>query len=1755
MTIEIPLNTFYVKQPVTEAVNISPLFKDLPLSTEETFEVAEGNKENCFVLSGSVPNYPEYGAAELDGGYLSLYCKDITSLQARQNPKLKGYILRPHVEILEGGYTLAHVSGNTDKPQIGQLLNTYYVNPVNPAAYLSEEFEGASSGFQDSVTRTGGGGSVTFSGPYITKEDYRSALAQAGAVFDEKEFEQHLVTIGYNAYPASSRRWERAPDKGTGFAGMYWTDTGAGDWDNSTLDINIQFGVPRKWYIRPGPESYGFTRTSWAKAWDGGLGDYKYHRFSMDDYSDYLRYKYQQVSMNNFDNQGEVTQSNTLFSDFYATRNVGNPFQSNISDPLILSSIDFTTEKSLNEGQSMRMYNNWGYSLENHVIQEGVGISGNLNPQCVRASIYNLPMAPFPFDLGRATVNSELTDANYQNHINPNSVLGEIRMPINIAKLGEMIHLNADRATSVDTLHSYFYDADINPDATLTTPYTNHEQTLLRSVVVTFSNYKPKVEHTTVDKFIAYGLERFYSGKDTENIVGGFVFGRPNSEVQASYGSKYRGEGVNVWPLPVGQIGQANDGTGTGLVATSGQRGLLSGGIHKINGQTGSGAPYDYNLEHCDALTWGVTANATGTYDDDQVLRTVSMPMNTWTTCRIFIDPDQPNNFGSTTKRPYAVSGAQNPTMSSYKDTGVPMRVLFETQSETTQMVTMSGSTVISASGALVDAAVTNLPFIDVFFPIGNSKVSRGVEGTNYPKGGANYTFRDKPEWYPQHMTIWVQNFPWITGYNGDGTAPQLYRTFYWGDDTQYPEGSVMETEVFIDSLKLFNFTPSINNLSVGHSAGGRATFKPIDHYSPLQVQISGTSAQDYKNAWVGSHPINITGNVNLTNTSADVTIVADNIVDVTMLDNFGTVTITDTTGSDSYIPAGTTISSFNNNDAFTMSAAATSTQTATSVVFTSTGTTRPPINRANLTNYNTGQFLVFGLDGKDYLPLDTSATYGAGYILCNNYLTENFEEAKSNSLLPRKTDHYNGLSAGGALLSWPNAGPYSITNDVYTKLGSQLYGGGNYNVGTLASPDATTASPGGNISGAIFQVQDAAAETLNSISTTTGTTNEFASNDGWRQKGFMYVSVSGADANNGIGFNNWSKREMILCSSKVTNVASVINNDSFDNNNISNNQLKVHTLQPFDFLNEDETYIVYEMGAEEITSGYGSGFKSGLKLDNTNTPNALERLLSFTETLKYADDGKTELFIESKLPNLWICPEKYWFTMLFDSPTTTINRNYSSFCLIGETPETTGSSGLTALSGSTFNEYIYSYNVAAAATGGAAGVYYRMWDLNVASQEQDTVVNDVDYGFGVFSSDNLLAGNAIQGDVEFEKYNYYDVSNVVTVGGVKPTDSVPFMLVHGGDGSKNRSMQFYADDYTTDLTRRPLFYWRFRDEPPLLNNFSVGPAVNVVGEDVDLYSLTSDSLNSVKFTWDEENADDVWYRMLMVDSNTNILDKYHKCITHMPFNESITDLSATPSFTAYNPVSGTSVALTVDSSVKSVIEGQGGYAAYVSGGAADQITLTSTADWRGLQGLDDWTLVVHWTPALNSRGLNQYIIGQTDDFTSSIDNFVMYKHTNDKIIVHFDGVTLNGTTAITCDGKTPVCLIVTNNNGSKNIPRQALYVNGVREDAASLLTVEITGDNDFVIAPDYLGGAANGAQGMIEEVLLYSEEWDVVNNTGEYIYSSANLTEFSGSSSLNDANYSQSARLFAMDYHNFRGSSKKHLGMSSQVGWRTVTV
>ena len=83
----------------------------------------------------------------------------------------------------------------------------------------------------------------------------------------------------------------------------------------------------------------------------------------------------------------------------------------------------------------------------------------------------------------------------------------------------------------------------------------------------------------------------------------------------------------------------------------------------------------------------------------------------------------------------------------------------------------------------------------------------------------------------------------------------------------------------------------------------------------------------------------------------------------------------------------------------------------------------------------------------------------------------------------------------------------------------------------------------------------------------------------------------------------------------------------------------------------------------------------------------------------------------------------------------------------------------------------------------------------------------------------------------------------------------------------------------------RPQYIWEYKDALPTVTDFQVGSAFDVLSPDVNLYELTKQPINNLKFTWSEE-AEDIWYRHLIVNPSGNIENKYHNCSFWAPLNE-----------------------------------------------------------------------------------------------------------------------------------------------------------------------------------------------------------------------------------------------------------------------------
>ena len=1711
MTEKVQRNTFYKRQIVTDALNISPNFKDLPNGTSTTLTLGNTTNKNFAALETTVPDNPTYGSGELVGGYLSLYNSDLSIKSTSRVPNLVGYLIDGQYDLTEASLTIA------PKGDKVTIINSI---PDNPTPIMAENFDGDTSlGY---IPRMVGNAVQNLGEAYLTFQKCKALFKDLGFYTNKTDFDRFTK----NAQKVTIQERSR-------------TQVGL-------VGIKVVFSADRRTFTIPRQELSNFQesmavtmdrsdsvtdailspivnpllRKAFPNATAGSIGaldTYYDHNFDTESANQKGLIDFLPGTMAgpDLDSSPNANENNTIFNDIYATIDNTNAFEATTDNPLLLSNVELSTEKSLNGGQSLRLYHNWGYSALNTTLQNAFGVSGNLNPQVIRASIYNIPAPAYPYDASQNTLSADEPLPGISG--NMSTIVPEISMGMNISKLAPMITLNLSGNTDdFATITDYVDTA---------TPTANNcsafENTFLRSVVVTFSNYKPLPEHTTVDKFLDYGLTNFYTGKEYDNIVGGVVFARYGIDGGA-YGPKNEGDNIIAYTLPVAAIPQVTGSTNNDYTNKN-------VGMAKVNGSAAPGG----ELPNLDKLVWGYQDISDANFAADDQLRYCKLPTNGWFTMRTFIDMFQSNNSGSFVKRIYAPSSSANPSNGGDTDRGAAMRVIFETNEANPQ-----NTGVPSSSGSSVNDSHTNLQFLDIGFPVGKSG---GAAGTNYPAGGTNYSFNDYEQYYPKHMTIWVNNYRWVEGTNDD--APTGANPFGQGDNAITQSGANMEAEVFIDNILFKNFTPEINNATAG-VGNSNIVLKSRQHLSPRTVILSGALGNGTSTfpawsnkAWVRATPLNLTSPVMITSGSPIVKLNATSgSIDATRLENNGHVS--STTGGSSYgastalgismtgagIPANSFVKIIDANtlnivDSGNNPVNATSTGR-TEVTFASSGTKEPYYNIANYYKYNTGQNLLFGFNEKTDLPMPLSANnIGEGYLLFNNFHTLDYDNLKTSQIANDATTAFKNkylATNAGALLSMTD------TNEATDQLGATMFTS-RYVSGTAVGSN--------NLSGSAFLVTGG--ESDNAISLRTGTTN-FLNNDGFTQKGFIRVNVSG---NSGTpNPSNWGKREHVAASVKIMSLAAVNNIDKNTKNDIALNQIKVSDTNIFNYEDPDETYVIYIMGGNISSTADGNRYrKTGLKLDRTRPPD--ENVVTFVQDLQYADDTNTILFSEENLPWLWISPEKYWITLLFDSPTDMITRTYENICTVNTTP----TAGNTA--GTTFNESLYSYDASTIATAGAAALNYNTWDLN-PSADNNTLVLDRDLGYGAYDDETNLGGQALVGKIKYNSYNDYDITPLVRNN--KAGDNIPLLLTSDSlQSDTEETATFYSDDYTTDTNKVPMLFWKYYDSPPVLSNLRVSGPIDI--DAVNLYNLQSQNLSSVNFNWTESNADDVWYRMLMVSESGSIDDKYHSSTMWIPLNEGNVDMSTAPSYTVHNPSAQTSGNCTVGSTVRTRIDGQGGYAPVLNTASTGKVTVP-TATNIGMKDLSEYTLVVHYTPSTADKGNVRYIVTQADDMATADGNFFMFKNSSDKIVVRQGVATfLTGASAITCNDSVPTSIIVRYDSGSTSEVKCELFINGTLE-ASSINNQNVTGSNDFVVGGRFQS-SYTGTTGRVEEVVLYNKAHEIVAQNS-YVYNTRDLEEIDGS-----ANQSFNARVFAADYHNFRGNGPQSIGMTNQISWRPTTV
>ena len=1929
-------NTFYKKQDITTGINIKPTFKDLaeqadPRTGNTTFTLANMNEANVYVLSGTVPDTPEYGNSQLVGGFLSLYCNTISGAENRSDPSLLGYKLQPDITLAEGSYNLAVRSGSTTPtdPIVGSKVAVYNSMPVSMVPMIAETFDSQTS--LGGVSRLGANSVLRLTEPYIQETDLKALLKADGRFTNEEDykyFKRALVPVYHpsdEAYVSSTAgfKYTRTLEPVViGYALEFRNDyrrpvfqptsqnTDDPSWAHASglskvgLLNNAKSTDPNVRY--PGPilkHAVNFIRGISGRGPAPNIGGlmWAYDRvwpFAELDQMNYIQFKKTAAASGDLDQNptavGAGGNSNTIFDTIKATKNSLNPYEAGIDQPLMLSEATLTTENSLNQGQSLRLYHNWGYSPYNSSFQDILGDSLNLNPQCIMASMYNIPYPSFPWDAGMSQITANHSDVNMFGSMR--AVVPEISMGLYVSKLSPNLPLNVSGGY-IDKCGSPYYGgrAITPPDAKRwngtayqsgataqsANNFTNYENTFLRSIVVTFSNYKPLQEHSTLDDFLNYGLDRFYTSQTDNNIVGGYILTTWDMSLVNANDSNKNPSDVNAademwaYPLPVTRIPQVTSSP-TPLGAS---QCFLSGGIGQPLGTAGE------HLNRINTLTWGVTP--TGNQASDRNLRCQKLPLNSWINSRVFTDIFQHNNIGSVLKRPYAASSSSNPTTNDPATSGVPMRVLFETAAQGGDPASPES---FSQYGTTVDDAQVDIPFIDVFFPVGHyndvsctgsagsevitcsssdkihvgqrieqtvgtftylksgsyvAKITAGTEGVNVtefemnrpldgntlsyvnfrfwngPPGSDDYTFAEHPEWYPKHMTIWVQNYPWVSGSSGGA--------FKAGDDNYAPSGCTTEVEMFIDNVMFYNYGPTVDTITAGNQESN-VSFSPRTYTSPLAGMVSGNaggtfpySGGTFKTGWVQSRPLEDQPALVSIQSGSDVgkMLVNEGSISIGDIENSGefnanhnSVTITGTG-----IPAATYMD-FQDNTTFYMKTAAgvavdaTITNTALEVTLNSSGTAQPYLNVCNTYPYDIGNNLVLGFNDKGDLPISSDyATSAAGYLLFNNFNTDDWEGVSLDPIIPNKTNHLGSrvpaTSAGtkiGALSSQAPAdaqdkrmGAQMYAPNYYiegTTTGSNLSGaafrivtasdmgigitftGGGLNDMTIdasndynaetnktyrvqvdgtGTPDTFKWSDDNGSTWEATEVNMAATNTLNngvvikwgattghtatnywsftatssavpgSVGLPTGNT-AFVNNDGFRQKGFMYLNVSGQTFGwNANAYTGWTKRENVLVSTKVIGYA--------------DKSITVADPSIFNPSDEEETYVLYYMGADDSTTTTQNRYRrTGLTLD-TSVPSE-GNSFTFTEKVTLADDGKSTLLSGINLSYLYIGPEKYWMNLLFSTPSEMSARNYESVCTINQTP-TTGN-----VSGSTCNEYTYTYDSSLIGTGGSAAKYVRLWDLK-PTVDSTTVITDQDFGYTPIDPETDEGGQFLSGPIREASFLHYDVSQAVQDNTTKTSDNFPLALYfeHGGNV---QSKAVFEDDDSAITTKRPTLYWKFKDLPPTITDFAVKPAVDVLTESTNLYKLTTENLNAVEFTWNEENADDVWYRMLMVDTGVDIESKYHKAKLWLPLNEAFVP-TAVPSYTFYSKIAGSAGgSATVGTDVRGVIYGQGGYGAKLASATAlTGSIVVPKATNSVLTDETEFILTIHWTPSTADNGAISYIAHQTTALGTAAGNFELFKNANDNMVCKLGAdIAMTGSSFIPTDGSRPVSVIVTFKKDAPSGPKAKLYVNGVLDDS-STGTTEQTTTADFT-----LGGSGTSTYrtttGVVEEVLMYTKAYDIVENSNSYVFNTDVLED---SDADNSVNRSHSARLIVADYHNFRGTSQAELGTSTITSWRAT--
>ena len=1309
----------------------------------------------------------------------------------------------------------------------------------------------------------------------------------------------------------------------------------------------------------------------------------------------------------------------------------------------------------------------------------------------------------------------------------------------------------------------------------------NKCESLLRSIAITFSNYKPLPSHNTLDEFLNYGLNNFYiNGRTRDGIVGGLLFktygsvyndtGDAGDPVTGSTFPSFNKENMFVQALPVTEYYDLNGAS----------KGVEAGKIYEHGGFVRlSTALYEPGVDN-----GGVEHSAS--QDDDYLLR---LGMGSWISAyQAGLDWASPPFF-------------QEIDMGSFFKIRFFWDVLAECAKETYSRTPYSALSTGSSdrarnSGPVLRAVFESgiggtdpsssdeeeYKFIDIPFPMswmGDPQVdSYTLLDSEFGTTGNTLGTSNSALIWPRYMTIWVNNFRWVMGSDNTRRSAEGYLPadthFHFGDMS--PDGAAQEVDMFIDNITIKDFTPSVSNHTPTNKKIGPWAIKSSSLESPLFTISGSGSGPDarklvcFNSASGTAQPTQNVAGYHSKNPSQALLFGWDDPADMpsppTQYDTGTASQATDTiTGTGTTFTADMVGGNFIFDDE-TVGGEVLTYASATEITVDSSQTVTTQGYVINLDGAVGGEVLTY--TSATEITVDSSQTVttqeyviyldgGSGYALFSDFSTLDF---------PNINQFNYPLSSG-----LPSGGLLSMGTDVVTNgidyLGQQFMGA-HYTSGTAVANWRPATD--NNLSGAAFDVTDAGTVVDNKFTIASGS-NSFLSTDAFTQKGFAYLNVSGnaGDATT-VDYGNWGKREHAAASVKIVSWGGA----GMDNE-LDTNQLIVSDNSIFNPLQNDE-YVIYRAYAPFETQALLTGVRlAGEGAVEGNT-------ITFNKMLLSATSGN-RLLQERFAAELYISPYKYWMTMIYSGgpdygngsndelPTA---RSYGSIGFVTGTPN---DASLSTYTGTTFNESLYSYHTGSEGTPGRSGLSNRMWDISF-----DNTISDLqlmqDYGNGPYDTEAAEGGNIDTKTTVANTYVDFTMDRFVQNRGTDE-DNTFLLYWRMKDRATNLSVSLYSPAYTDSgigtgsaTLKVPRFYWEYLDEPPALPTLSVGPAVDLLKKDADLYELTTENLNAVKFEWDEKE-DDIWYRYMIFNSGS-IANKYEGARLWIPLNEEPPDqdLTTLATYNLYDVVSGTSDTMQngdgADGEVYSDLDGIAGWAPhFISGGASSLQYLIHESGtnfsfpFGSAAETEKFSIMAHCTPVSGTAQQYAWILAKGQDaigsgtpYTGGIGIYINGASGNvPKVVVKHATTTL--TSSIIPNDGSPLNIIYTYNSGSSTGPDAHLYVNGVLEDYADSCVALTATEKDLYIGTSLAEGDAAPStsqmfEGTIEEIVFYNHELHVPQNPKEYIYSTAGVEDLASDSLI-----THTARLFLCDFHNIRGKSLKELSYSNQVSWRATTL